>query len=147
MPLYDDLPRELQVLIDTPAKLNLLRKLGFENRSSIAENFPDEFTIVQSSSMQFLCIKYHGMGHSQIVTVDPTRSERPFYLLVVGGSDDWQRRENDGKLAQLNEDNYCNLTELLLYAYGTDEAPIYVDLKDLKHRVDIISFADFIATE
>jgi len=134
MSLYEDLPENLQALIDNPIFFNFLAKLEFNPRSSVMNTFPHEFQKFQSSTMQFLAIKYHGMGHYQIVMVDPTRKERKFYLLVIGGSDDWQRKSNIDKLSQLKEENFCDLIDLFLYAYGTHEAPIYVNLEEAKKR-------------
>lgn len=84
------------------------------------------------------------MGHYQIVTCDPTRTERKFYLLVVGGSDDYQRYENEQTFHYLKEENFCNLEDLLLYAYGSHEAPIYVDLVDIKRNITFDDFDKFI---
>lgn len=144
MSLFKDLPKDVQLHIKNSTIFNFLEKLGFEPRSKIEEDFRNEFDNFQSPTLEFLCIRYHGMGHYQVVTLDPTRADKEFYLSVVGGSDDITRRENINNLYHRKEQNFCNLSDLLKYAYATSYSSVYIDLNDALKMVDLDDFTAFI---
>lgn len=135
MSLISDIPDNLKALILDKEKFEWLYKLDFESRSVIKENFKEAFDTLQNDKLQFLCMRCHGQGFYQIVTIDSTRKERPFHLVVVGGNNQWVRDENLKNISKPKENNFCNLEDLLVYVYGTTDAPIYVDLKDLKEKI------------
>ena len=143
MSLYRDLPDDLKKHIKSPAQFNLLGELGFFSRLTIPDVFPYEFEHEQTSTFQFLCVKYHGMGHFQLVAIDTTREERKFILLVVGGSDDWQRKNNT-ILSQIKDENFCDLYDLSLYAYKTNDNLIYITPNEAKDHANQARFAEFL---
>jgi|DewCreStandDraft_5_1066085.scaffolds.fasta_scaffold05021_13 hypothetical protein len=94
-----------------------LELLGYEEDPELSRSY-------ESEERKNLLFRYHGMGHYQVLGVNPKRrGDRRYFLTVLGGSNAYDVEANDRDFRNLSD--YLTIEELSYKALRTVESSPY----------------------
>lgn len=101
--------------------------LGTYHKKFTKLNYNDDVKGIRHPILTPLLIRYHGMGHYQVLCVNSKlRFRRQYVLVPLGGSDGHACKANDLKFQKLNhETRYFTLEQAYQYAKTTAHGSLY----------------------
>ena len=101
----------------------MLENLGFTVDSELNAMYA-------SDSRTEMRLKYHGMGHCQVVGVDPRRQqdERCYFIGILGGSNGYDAEDNDRAFRRIGQlgTRYFDVVELITAINASHNSEIYL---------------------